>query len=145
MNLSKSFTLLELTQSQEAARTGLDNTPTTEHIKSLNLLCANILQPLRDKVDRPIVISSGYRSVNLNRLIGGSVFSQHTTGQAADFTIPSMTVEEVISIIRELNLPVDQCINEYGQWIHISHRHNRGQFLAAKKKDHKTVYKILGE
>jgi len=145
MNLSKNFTLLELTHSQEATRTGLDNTPTTEHIKSLNLLCANILQPLRDRVNKPIVISSGYRSVNLNRLIGGSVFSQHTTGQAADFTIPLMTVEEVISIIRELNLPVDQCINEYGQWIHISHRHNRGQFLAAKKKDHKTVYKILGE
>jgi len=145
MNLSKNFTLLELTHSQEATRAGLDNTPTTEHIKSLNLLCANILQPLRDRVARPIVISSGYRSVNLNRLIGGSIVSQHTIGQAADFTIPSISVEEVISIIRELKLPVDQCINEFQQWVHISHRHNRGQFLAARKKDHKTIYKILGE
>ena len=55
MNLSKNFTLLELTHSQEATRTGLNNTPIPEHIKSLNLLCANILQPLRDRVARPIV------------------------------------------------------------------------------------------
>lgn len=145
MNLSKNFTLLELTHSQEATRAGLDNTPTTEHIKSLNLLCANILQPLRDRVARPIVISSGYRSANLNRLIGGSALSQHTFGEAADFMIPGLSVEEVIGVIRKLKLPVDQCINEYGQWIHISHKRNRNQFLEATKKDHKVIYKPTGE
>ena len=145
MNLSKNFTLLELTHSQEATRAGLDNTPTTEHIKSLNLLCANILQPLRDRVKKPIVISSGYRSVNLNRLIGGSSLSQHTIGEAADFMIPGLSVKEVVDIIRELKLPVDQCINEYDTWVHISHKRNRNEFLVARKQDHKTVYKLLGE
>ena len=143
--LSKNFTLLELTHSQEATRTGLNNTPTPEQIKSLKLLCKNILQPLRDKVDRPIVISSGYRSANLNRLIGGSALSQHTIGEAADFMIPGLSVKEVVDIIRKLKLPVDQCINEYDTWVHISHKRNRNEFLVARKQDHKTVYKILGE
>lgn len=145
MNLSKNFSLLELTHSQAATRAGLDNTPTAEHIKSLNLLCASILQPLRDKVDRPIVISSGYRSANLNRLIGGSASSQHTKGEAADFMIPGVSVEDIIDIIRKLRLPVDQCINEFGQWVHISHCHNRGQFLDAIKKDNKVIYTPTGD
>jgi hypothetical protein len=145
MTLSKNFTLLEMTYSQEATRAGLDNTPTAEHIKSMILLCSSILQPLRDKVGLPIVISSGYRSANLNRLVGGSALSQHTTGEAADFMIPSLSVEQVVDIIREMKLPVDQCINEYDTWVHISHKRNRNQFLTARKKDHKTVYKILGE
>tara|TARA_R110002096_G_scaffold242182_1_gene434138 strand:- start:132 stop:569 length:438 start_codon:yes stop_codon:yes gene_type:complete len=145
MNLSENFTLLELTHSQEATRAGLDNIPTTEHIKSLNLLCANILQPLRDLVNRPIVISSGYRSINLNRLIGGSILSQHTIGQAADFTIPGLSIEEIIATIKALKLPVDQCINEFDQWVHISYRHNRGQYLAARKKDGGVIYKLSGD
>ena len=87
MNLSKSFTLNELTKSQEATRLGIDNTPNEEHILNLKLLCENVLQPVRDFYGMPLSVSSGYRSATLCEAIGSSSKSQHTKGQAADFEI----------------------------------------------------------
>jgi zinc D-Ala-D-Ala carboxypeptidase len=62
MLLSKSFTLNELTKSQEATRLGIDNTPNEEQILNLKLLCENVLQPIRDFYGMPLSVSSGYRS-----------------------------------------------------------------------------------
>jgi len=87
MNLSKSFTLNELTKSQEAIRLGIPNEPNDEHITNLILLCKNILQPLRNHFKIPVSISSGYRSAALCEAIGSSSESQHTKGQAADLEI----------------------------------------------------------
>jgi zinc D-Ala-D-Ala carboxypeptidase len=55
MNLSKSFTLNELTKSQEALRLGIDNTPNDEHVENLKILCEKILQPLRDFYGMPVI------------------------------------------------------------------------------------------
>jgi zinc D-Ala-D-Ala carboxypeptidase len=85
MELSKSFTLNELTKSQEATRLGIENIPNEEHIENLKILCEKILQPLRDYYGMPVSISSGYRSVALCEAVGSSSKSQHTKGQAADF------------------------------------------------------------
>ena len=60
MNLSKSFTLNELTKSQEALRLGIDNTPNDEHVENLKILCEKILQPLRDFYGMPLSVGSGY-------------------------------------------------------------------------------------
>ena len=100
MQLSKNFTLIELITSQEAARRGLDNTPTPQVITNLTNLVKNVLQPLRDLVGKPIVISSGYRSPAVNAAIGGAKNSEHMTGCAADFTIPSKTNKETAEILR---------------------------------------------
>jgi uncharacterized protein YcbK (DUF882 family) len=141
MNLSKNFTLEELTISQEAARSGLPNKPTVEHVENLLALCENILQPLRDKVKRPVIVSSGYRSTTINRRIGGSQSSQHTKGQAADFTIPGMSVAEVVQFVRRMELPFDQLIDEYSKWVHVSYSpRNRRQVLTARYIGGKTVY-----
>ena len=70
MILSKSFTLNELTKSQEATRLGIDNTPNEEHILNLKLLCENVLQPIRDFYGMPLSVSSGYRSATLCEAIG---------------------------------------------------------------------------
>lgn len=142
MNLTKNFTLAEMTVSQEAARSGLKNIPNDEQIANLKVLCENVLQPLRDRVRKPIVVSSGFRSVSVNRRIGGSKSSQHTKGQAADFTIPGMMIADVVALIRKIGLPVDQCIDEFGQWVHVSYgpRHRR-QYLKARREGGKTVYK----
>jgi zinc D-Ala-D-Ala carboxypeptidase len=87
MNLSKSFTLNELTKSQEATRLEIDNTPNEEQILNLKLLCENVLQPIRDFYGMPLSVSSGYRSATLCEAVGSSSKSQHTKGQAADFEI----------------------------------------------------------
>ena len=85
MKLSKSFSLNELTKSQVAEREGINNNPGETQIESLQRLCENILQPVRDHYGMPVVVSSGFRSAQLFLKIGSSINSQHTAGQAADF------------------------------------------------------------
>lgn len=144
VNLSKNFTLAELTVSQEAARSGLKNTPNAEQIESLRLLCENVLQPLRDRAKKPIIISSGFRSATVNRRIGGASKSQHCKGQAADLTIHGMSIADTVTLIRKMGLPVDQVIDEFSAWCHVSFGpRNRKQFLKARLVGGKTQYQPL--
>ena len=70
MKLSSNFTLEELTISQTALRNDIDNIPNEEETENLKQLCINILQPLRDDFELPLVISSGFRSKELSSLVG---------------------------------------------------------------------------
>lgn len=147
---SKYFTLEEFTKSQTATRLGLDNAPNDEVIESLNWLCMKVLDPLRAKIKRAIIISSGYRSINLNKAVGGvsdkEKISQHTLGQAADIYCPGMTPKELFDyIIKETKLPFDQLILEFDQWVHISYNRNvqRGTKMIAKKILNKTEYQYV--
>lgn len=120
MRLSPSFTLDEMVASQTAARRGLDNAPPPEAIAELRRLCVTVLQPLRDSIARPIVISSGYRSQAVNRAVGGARASDHMLGRAADLSVPGMSVAEVCRRIALLRLPYRQLIDEFGAWAHVS-------------------------
>ena len=151
MNLSKSFTLNELTKSQEATRLGIDNTPSEEHIENLKILCEKILQPLRDYYGMPVSVSSGYRSVALCEAIGSSAKSQHTKGQAADFEIFGVANKDVAEFIVQ-NLEYDQCILEFWNendsnsgWVHCSYsaNGNRKQYLKAEKLNGRIVYTVM--
>ena len=151
MNLSKSFTLNELTKSQEATRLGIDNTPNEEHILNLKLLCENVLQPIRDFYGMPLSVSSGYRSAALCEAIGSSSKSQHTKGQAADFEIFGIANSVLADFIVK-NLDYDQCILEFWNendpnsgWVHCSFNSsgNRKQFLKAEKLNGRVVYTVL--
>lgn len=148
MQLSKNFYLQEFTKSATATRFGIDNTPSDQVIKYLKKLCENVLQPLRYYIG-PILITSGYRSRNLNRKIRGSKRSQHVKGQAADFYSNKYSVPEIIEIVRKSNIKFDQMIDEFsdggGGWVHISvnpdSRKPRGQILKATKDENgNTVY-----
>lgn len=119
MNLSPNFTLDELLLSQTATRRGIDNTPTATIIAELQRLAQTILQPLRDHLGRPVVVSSGYRSPALNRAVGGAQNSDHMYGRAADIVVPGMKAREVCLTIVELRLPFRQVISE-GGWAHVS-------------------------
>lgn len=121
IRLSKNFTLDEFV----VTATGLENIPGPEDIANLQELATNVLQPLREALGRPIIITSGYRSPAVNAAIGGAGTSQHVIGQAADFKVPGMTNEQIIARIRALKLPYDQLIDEVkgqSRWIHISHK-----------------------
>ena len=121
--LSQSFTLQELVFSQTAARDGIDNTASAAQVRALRGLCANILQPLRDSVGKPLVVSSGYRCPRLNRAIGGSATSQHMEGRAADIVCFSLDTKKLFKRVLELKLPFDQLIYEGGRqsiWVHVS-------------------------
>jgi len=151
MNLSKSFTLNELTKSQEAVRLGIDNTPNEEQILNLKILCEKILQPIRDYYGMPVSVSSGYRSVALCEAIGSSSRSQHTKGEAADFEIFSVANRELAEFIVK-NLEYDQCILEFWNenepnsgWVHCSYslNGNRKQYLKAEKLNGRIIYTVL--
>lgn len=120
MNISKHFTLAELTVSETAARHGLSNEPDAFALSQLKRLCDLILEPLRAEVARPVVVQSGYRSLKVNALVGGSRTSHHMEGRAADIIVPGLTPIEVCSKIRLMGLPFEQCIHEFGRWCHVS-------------------------
>lgn len=133
----KYFTINELTKSSTASQKGIDNTPNKEHKDNLIALVDNILDPLREAYGKPIIVTSAYRSQKLNQAVGGSKTSQHLLGQAADIRSVEDTKEEnkkIFDLIKNLNLPYDQLINEYDyNWVHVSYspRH-RKQILIIK-------------
>lgn len=138
--LSEHFTLEEMTASQTAARWGIDNTPDSLAKAALRDLCANILEPLRAKVG-PIRVSSGYRAPEVNKRVGGAATSQHCFGQAADITVPGMSVPDLFNLIRKSPLPFDQVIEEYGTWVHVSYSsRNRRQALIARRVGGRAQY-----
>ena len=151
MKLSENFSLIELTKSQTAARKDIDNTPSPEHQENLKLLCAHILQPVRDRFERVVSVSSGYRSPELCTAIGSKISSQHAKGQAADFEIYGLSNNELAIWINE-NLEYDQLILEYWKkedpssgWVHCSFddRVNRKQYLKAYKENGRTKYEHI--
>lgn len=146
MKLSKHFNLDEFIKSATAVRLGIDNTPDEKSLENIQLLVDNILEPLRQHYGRPIIITSGYRCPKLNKAVGGAASSQHATGQAVDIRSVSDSREdnkELFDMIREMKLPFDQLIDEFGyDWIHVSFGpRNRREVLRASKSGGKTVYK----
>ena len=104
-------------------------------IANLNWLCSKILDPLREKLGKPISVSSGYRCDALNIKAGGTTNppSQHTTGKAADIIITGMTPKQVMDfVINNTNLPFDQIILEYNSWCHLSYDHDKLQQRGTK-------------
>jgi len=149
MRLSKNFVLSEITRSNTAKRLGIDNEPTKKDLENLQRIVTNLLQPLRDHLG-PIRISSGYRSKELNRAIGGSrnPVSQHCKGEAVDIQFwkkGQMCNKEVYDWIIDNAVEFDQMINEFDfSWIHISLKKskNRREVLEAyKDKDGDTKYR----
>lgn len=149
MELSKNFTLKELTASRTAKARGIVNEPDAKQLAALQLLVERVLQPLRDGIDKPIKVSSGLRVPALNKAIGGSVTSQHCKGEAADIQMSGKTGNaKLFNYIKE-NLVFDQMIWEFGtqenpDWVHVSYsaKGNRGEILRAYKKDGRTRYML---
>lgn len=141
VRLSPHFSLAEMIVSQTAARRGIDNTPGDAEIAALRTLCIEVLEPVRKHFDRPVIVSSGYRSPTVNRAIGGSSSSQHCKGEAADFTVPGVSVLDLAQWMHR-NLNYDQLIYEFGSWVHVSYRAGRlrNQELSAKRIGGRTKY-----
>lgn len=133
----KYFTIDEMIQSDTAQKKGIDNTPSKKEEQNLVALIENILDPLREKYGKPIIVTSGFRCKELNKAVGGASTSQHLTGEAADIRTVEDTKQEnkkLFDLIQELNLPFDQLIDEYNlNWVHVSYSsRNRRQVLKIK-------------
>ena len=130
------FTMSELLHSDIAEKYNIYNVPDKEHLDNLLILIIECLQPIRNYINKPMIISSGYRNPRLNShpLINGASNSQHTTGQAVDFTIKGITPKQIIEKVKASGVEFDQLINEHNIWVHISYNKgkNRKQILEIK-------------
>lgn len=132
--------------SNAAARNGLKNRPKTQEEEAtvkanLKALCTEVLQPLRNYLKRKVMVSSGYRTEEVNKLVGGVTKSQHLVGEAADLRVDS--TEHLLKMMHFImdETDFDQLIWEKSksgrQWVHVSHKRegvNRHQVLNAKKE-----------
>ena len=149
MNLTKNFTLAEMTKSETALRHGMANDPSETEIENLRLLCENVLQPVRDYYGMGVKVNSGFRHPLVNAKVGGSTTSDHCKGFAADIEIPGIPNAELAEWIAE-HLEFRQLILEFytpgvpdSGWVHVSYNpaDNKKQVLTAMKENGKTVYK----
>jgi hypothetical protein len=148
MNLTKNFTLAEMTKSETALRHDMDNTPGEQEIAALKLLAEKVLQPIRDHYGKGVKVNSGFRHPEVNAKVGGSKTSDHCRGQAADIEIPGVANADLAQWIAD-NLEFRQLILEFytpgipdSGWVHVSYvaEDNKKQVMTATKKDGKTVY-----
>ena len=136
MQLSKHFTLEEFEKSQTATRKNIINKAGSGEIKNLGDLCYEVLEPVRVKFDKPVTITSGYRSPELSEAIGSKSTSQHCKGEAVDMEVIGVSNLQVALWIQN-NLDFDQLILEFwtgeanSGWIHCSYAEgsNRKQVL----------------
>jgi hypothetical protein len=117
MNLSRNFTLDELTITEHR---DLDNTPNEQEIENLTRL-ANFLQEVKTVLGgKAIMVNSAFRSKAVNDAVGSKDTSQHRLGCAADIRVPGMTPDEVTRAIIASGIEYDQIIREFDRWTHIS-------------------------
>ena len=145
--ISKHLTLEELCYSESAIKLGIVNIPTPAQTDNLKVLAQKVFEPVREHFGVPIHISSGYRIINLNQAIKGSITSQHCRGEAIDIDMQGdkVTNAQIFHWIKD-NLKYDQLIWEFGDkknpdWVHVSYcKANRQQTLRAIKLNGKTHY-----
>lgn len=120
------FTIEELYASKTAKAKGINNKPSVQQMINLVYLAAFVLEPLREAMNEPIKIGSGFRSKELNKAVGGVANSQHMKGQAADLCIDGDRKKgrKWFEYIRD-HLPFDQLIWEKNpktgsEWVHVS-------------------------
>lgn len=159
MQLSAHFTLSEFLRSTRAEQLHINNSHyDAVQLANMKALCVYVLEPLRARLrqkfhpEAVIVITSGFRCPALNAAVGGTKISQHLRGQAADIHVEvegirAMTAQELFVFIQAQGFTtiVDQCIQEFDAWVHVSYNpkraHQRGQFFYAwSDRKGKTVF-----
>ncbi|MBD8389673.1 D-Ala-D-Ala carboxypeptidase family metallohydrolase [Dysgonomonas sp. BGC7] len=133
--LTKNFTLEEMSHSNTAKARNMKNEPNIEQTDNLFRLCNRLLQPLREAYGEAFIISSGYRSPEVNKAVGGVPTSQHMKGQAADVSVKDP--RKLLAALLRSGLDFDQAIlyqDGRNNFLHMSYNsgHNRKQVLYSK-------------
>jgi hypothetical protein len=146
--ITKNFSLQELTKSETALRHGLENKPGAVELANLTELAGKVLQPVRDHFSKGVKVNSGFRHPEVNAKVGGSRTSDHCRGMAADIEIPGVANAELAEWVKN-NLEFTQLILEFytpgipdSGWVHVSYdpKNLKKQVLTATKQGGKTVY-----
>jgi len=149
MKISNYITLEQACKSETAIRKGIDNVPNAEQLEAMKLLCEKVYDPLCKTIGRALPVSSFFRSIKLNKAIGGSLTSQHCKGEAIDIDCDGTNISnKTIFELLKAEFEFDQLINEFPDangnpaWVHVSwsKNGNRGSVLKAIKVGGKTKY-----
>lgn len=141
MIISPHFSYDEVVRSKTATDLGMDNSLPLELLPNVQQLADMVLENVRAHFDKPVKITSWYRCPALNQMISNNPNSQHTKGEAVDFTIPGISNFDTASYIRD-NLTYDQLILE-GNWVHCSYVMQNNRFEVLRTNDRKTYQKGL--
>jgi len=148
MKISEHISMKEALRSNTAKRLGIDNMPDNDTLVTMQITAQHIFEPLRNKFNEPIYISSFYRSPELNKAIRGSASSQHCKGEAIDIddVYSKASNADFFNYIKD-KLEFDQLIWEFGDdenpaWVHVSYSlgKNRMRVLKAIKENGRTKY-----
>jgi hypothetical protein len=144
MNLSNNFTLEEATFSETAVRMNINNQPSVKQLENMKI-AAEGMEKIRALLGKPIRVNSWLRLPEVNVAVGGSKISSHMDGWAIDFTCAGFgDPYTVAKALKNSDIQVDQCIHEFGRWVHVSFAPQmRGQFLTIFKPDNKYKLGIL--
>lgn len=144
MQLSENFTLEEATFSETAVRLDINNQPSPEQLENMKIT-AQGMEAIRKLLGKPIRVNSWLRLPEVNKAIGGALKSSHMDGWAVDFVCPTYgDPYAVAKALKESDIQLDQCIHEFGRWVHVSFAPEmRGQFLTIFKPQNKYVAGIL--
>ena len=146
--LTRNFSLHELTKSETALRYDMENNPGPAEAANLTELAGKVLQPIRDHYQKGVKINSGFRHPDVNAKVGGSRTSDHCRGMAADIEIPGVPNAELAQWVKD-NLEFTQLILEFytpgipdSGWVHVSYDPGnlKKQVMTATKQNGKTVY-----
>lgn len=121
------FKMSELIYSEKAIENNINNMPDINSLDNMLDLIVYCLQPVRELLGVPMIITSGYRNSQVNKLVGGASNSQHLYGQAADFIVKGMTPKQIIDFIKKSGVKFTQLIEEYNlntSWTHVSYNKN---------------------
>ena len=143
MNLTEHFTLEELIHSTTAQKYSIDNRPNKYIISNLTSICKYVMEPIRQRYEKPIIVTSGYRCPRLNALVKGASTSQHIAGTAIDFRPKEakdiqLLWNIIVDMLEKGEIECRQLIDEYNlSWIHISindkhHGYRKNQILHIK-------------
>jgi hypothetical protein len=119
IKLTDNFSLDEFIFSDLAIRHDINNKPNGDVVVNLTRL-AKLLEQVRLLFNKPIIITSAYRSPEVNHILGSKPSSQHCIGCAADIKIIGYTSNEIVKVILKSNIQYDQLIREFNSWVHIS-------------------------
>lgn len=118
--LSEHFTLQELTASSTARRLDIPNVPNTQQVENLRALATEQLEEVSRLWGVAVHVDSAFRSTAVNKAVGGAVNSQHRDGNAADLIPHELELKTAYEMVLNSNIPFDQLIYEFGDWVHIS-------------------------
>lgn len=129
--LTEHFTLVAMYRSNKADQLKINNKPNALEEAHLKELCTDLLEPLRLKIDKPIIVNSGYRGPKTNAAVGGSKTSAHLYGYAADIVCPSYGNAKEFALyvekwLKANNIAFDQLIYEFNSWVHVAIRNGKG-------------------